>query len=295
MSISYRYLSLESAVASLDSVKRGEVSVSDELEKDDFHLRPFTDSGIKTERLLEARSLFFVELKTPSENTSDLTISFSEFDRIFTRSCSTIFHDMSPIDGFSREVWSYLTLRLLPDLALWRWNVNKTDERFLGGAERSCFQRLWLRSYVLGGDLASQLFEDEAVNIFERPEATHAYSVVSSSRSVQIYPVGSPKIISSNQSSYEALFKFQVMFPKDLTEKKELIFSTFAILENGNPELDPPPGVEVPKILGISLEGQLLSQTAAIELDQSMHMKYLEIAVSGPQGVGSTCRWKEVD
>ena len=171
MSISYRYLSLESAVTSLDAVKRGEVSVSDELEKDDFHLRPFTDSGIKTERLLEARSQFFVELKAPSENTSDLTISFSEFDRIFTRSCSTIFHDMSPIDGFSREVWSYLTLRLLPDLALWRWNVNKTDERFLGGAERSCFQRLWLRSYVLGGDLASQLFEDEAVNIFERPEA----------------------------------------------------------------------------------------------------------------------------
>jgi hypothetical protein len=85
------------------------------------------------------------------------------------------------------------------------------------------------------------------------------------------------------------------MYPKDLNEKKELIFSTFAILENGNPELDPPPGVEVPKILGISIEGQLISQTAAIEIDQSMHLKYLEIAVSGPQGVGSTCRWKEVD
>jgi hypothetical protein len=28
-----------------------------------------------------------------------------------------------------------------------------------------------LRSYVLGGELASQLQEDEAVNIFERPEA----------------------------------------------------------------------------------------------------------------------------
>jgi hypothetical protein len=26
-----------------------------------------------------------------------------------------------------------------------------------------------------------------------------------------------------------------------------------------------------------------------------MNMKYLEIAVSGPQGVGSTCRWKEVE
>lgn len=171
MNISYRFLSLEYAVASLEPVKRGEVNISDELEKDDFHLRPFTDSGIKTERLLEARTHFFKELKTPSEKTSDLTISFGEFDRVFTRSCATIFNDISPIDGFSREVWSYLTLRLLPDLALWRWAVNKTDERFLGGAERSCFQRLWLRSYVLGGDLASQLFEDEAVNIFERPEA----------------------------------------------------------------------------------------------------------------------------
>jgi hypothetical protein len=30
---------------------------------------------------------------------------------------------------------------------------------------------LWLRSYVLGGELASHLQEDEAVNIFERPEA----------------------------------------------------------------------------------------------------------------------------
>jgi hypothetical protein len=78
---------------------------------------------------------------------------------------------MSPIDGFNKDVWSYITMRVLPDLALWRWNVNKTDERFLGGSERSCFQRLWLRSYVLGGNLASQLQEDEAVNIFERPEA----------------------------------------------------------------------------------------------------------------------------
>jgi len=174
MSISYRYLSLESAVASLESVKQGEVDIAAELEKDDFHLRPFTDHGISSERLLEARSMFFAELNIPSEDTKDLISSDarrSEFDRIFTRHCSSFFSDMSPIDGFSREVWSYLTIRLLPDLALWRWSVNKTDERFLGGAERSCFQRLWLRSYVLGGELASQLFEDEAVNIFERPEA----------------------------------------------------------------------------------------------------------------------------
>jgi hypothetical protein len=171
MNISYRYLSYEKAVNALENVKNGLVDVAEELSKDDFHLRPFTDSGVTTERLLEARSNLFKEFGAPSGDVGDLSVSFSDFDRIFTRSCATVFHDLSPIDGFSREVWSYLTLRLLPDLALWRWNVNKTDERFLGGAERSCFQRLWLRSYVLSGDLASQLLEDEAVNIFERPEA----------------------------------------------------------------------------------------------------------------------------
>jgi hypothetical protein len=171
MNISYRHLSIESAVEDLDAVKNGEVEISEALAKDDFHLRPFTDSGVSVERLLECRAQFFTALNVPSGNTKDIKVSTGEFDRIFTKNCAPIFHDMSPIDGFSREVWSYLTIRVMPDLALWRWNVNKTDERFLGGAERSCFQRLWLRSYVLGGDLASQLQEDEAVNIFERPEA----------------------------------------------------------------------------------------------------------------------------
>lgn len=171
MNLSYRYLSIESAVESLEAVKNGEVDVLEVLERDDFHLRPFTDGGVNTERLLEARAQFFAELKTPSQKVEDIKVSSGEFDRIFTRNAAAIFHDMNPIDGFSREVWSYLTIRLLPDLALWRWSKNKTDERFLGGAERSCFQRLWQRSYVLGGELASQLLEDEAVNIFERPEA----------------------------------------------------------------------------------------------------------------------------
>ena len=114
------------------------------------------------------------------------------------------------------------------------------------------------------------------------------------SKSIQVYPVGNPKIISSNQNRYVALFKFQVMFPKEQIDTTEIAFSAYAILENGNPELEPPPGVEVPKILGISIEGQLVSESETIELDPSMNLKYLEIAVAGPQGVGSTCRWKAI-
>ena len=171
MNISYRHMTMETALAELDSVKAGSVNVLEALEVEDYHLRPFTDTSVSNERLLEARMAFFNALGSITGSTEDISVSFSEFDRIFTRIASEIFHDMSPIDGFNRDVWSYITMRVLPDLALWRWNVNKTDERFLGGSERSCFQRLWLRSYVLGGNLASQLQEDEAVNIFERPEA----------------------------------------------------------------------------------------------------------------------------
>jgi hypothetical protein len=114
-------------------------------------------------------------------------------------------------------------------------------------------------------------------------------------KTIQIFPVGSPKVVTSNQSHYEAIFKFQVIFPKDQTDEKKIEFSAYAILENGNPELDPPPGVEVPKILGVAIDGQAFSETDVINLNPSMNMKYLEVTVSGPQGVGSTCRWKAVD
>jgi hypothetical protein len=164
-------MTMETALNELESVKAGSVNVIEALEVEDYHLRPFTDTSVTNERLMEAREAFFKELGAPTGSIDELSVSFSDFDRIFTRIASEIFNDMSPIDGFNKDVWSYITMRVLPDLALWRWNVNKTDERFLGGSERSCFQRLWLRSYVLGGNLASQLQEDEAVNIFERPEA----------------------------------------------------------------------------------------------------------------------------
>ena len=171
MNVSYRHMTMETALAELGAVKDGSVNVIEALEIEDYHLRPFTDTSVSNERLMESREVFFRELGSTTGSIEDLSVSFGDFDRIFTRIASEIFHDMSPIDGFNKDVWSYITMRVLPDLALWRWNVNKTDERFLGGSERSCFQRLWLRSYVLGGNLASQLQEDEAVNIFERPEA----------------------------------------------------------------------------------------------------------------------------
>ena len=171
MNLSYRYLDMSVALIELNQVKEGKVVIHEVLDKLDFHLRPFTDQGITKSRLLEVRTEFFKHLGTNSENIEDIAVKERKFDSIFTQHALTMFKDLDPVDGFNPDVWSYITMRLLPDLALWRWKANKTDERFLGGSQRSCFQRLWLRAYVLGEDLASQLQEDEAVNIFERPEA----------------------------------------------------------------------------------------------------------------------------
>jgi len=169
MKLSYRYLPLEVALDEIGAVQAGKIDVIANLGKEDFHLRPFTDQGVSQERLIDIRSNFFAMLGVKSGDVLDIPRN-TDFDTIFTKNSQLLLHDLNPIDGFSKDVWSYLTLRVLPDFALWRWPDN-AEERFLGGAERSCFQRLWQRAYILGPNLAGDLQEDEAVNIFERPEA----------------------------------------------------------------------------------------------------------------------------
>jgi hypothetical protein len=78
-----------------------------------------------------------------------------------------------PSDAASEDVWSFMTLVVLPDVAMWRFPDRK-DERFLG-RPRNTFRRVWWRSYTLAGanrsdaDASEPLGEDELVNIFERP------------------------------------------------------------------------------------------------------------------------------
>lgn len=77
-----------------------------------------------------------------------------------------------PADAASEGVWSFLTLVVLPDVALWRF-ADMAEERFIG-RPRNTFRRLWWRSYTLAGvnqpgEDSEPLGEDELVNIFERP------------------------------------------------------------------------------------------------------------------------------
>lgn len=71
-------------------------------------------------------------------------------------------------------VWSYLTIAVLPDLALRRFPLDKngrlSPERYLAG-RRNVFYRAYLRSLVLGellNDPEVDLFEDDLVGLIDR-------------------------------------------------------------------------------------------------------------------------------
>lgn len=75
-----------------------------------------------------------------------------------------------PSEAAVEEVWNFMTLVLLPHVALWRYpNKNKDFEypRIIG-KPRNVFRKLWWRAFVLGPALSEKLGEDETVGIMER-------------------------------------------------------------------------------------------------------------------------------
>ena len=76
-----------------------------------------------------------------------------------------------PADAASDDVWSFLSLVLLPDVAFWRFpnTTGRADYERLLGRPRNVFRRLWWRAYTLGAEASEALFEDEAVAVMERP------------------------------------------------------------------------------------------------------------------------------
>ena len=96
-------------------------------------------------------------------------VTVSEFDRPATR----ILHDgmrIIPADAASEDVWSFLTLIVLPDVAVWRF-PGRAEARLLG-RPRNVFRKLWWRGETVGAefiDVPGGLGEDELVNIMERP------------------------------------------------------------------------------------------------------------------------------
>lgn len=79
--------------------------------------------------------------------------------------------ELVPADAAVEDVWSFVSLILLPDIAFWRFpnTDSRVDYERLLGRPRNVFRRLWWRAYTLGPDASAALFEDEAVAIMERP------------------------------------------------------------------------------------------------------------------------------
>ena len=170
MSISSRYLEISKTLEGIDLLKSTPFNFEDSISIEDYHLRPFTSRGMSNEELAKFRTSVLSMAGVSNGNVKEITLKPIEFDQLFVRNCPTLFQDFESIDTFQSEVWSYITIRVLPDLALWRWPDN-APERYFGNPERNAFQRLWHRSFILGPELGSELQEDEAISIFERMEA----------------------------------------------------------------------------------------------------------------------------
>ena len=108
-------------------------------------------------------------------------------------------------------------------------------------------------------------------------------------KSVQVVPIGTPKITNSSKDYYEAIFKFQVVFPKNVEDEQSVKFETFPILENGSPEKDPPLGLDIPKISKIAIDSRVVGLKDSLTVSYAMHLKIIEVTVRCPQGMGSTC------
>lgn len=99
-------------------------------------------------------------------------------DRLFDVTVGNVLASWFEKDGRSQaahpDIWPYITLVVLPDLAVQRFGPdaagNLPYDRFAAG-RRNVFQRLYLRSWILG-DLLSDpelpLFEDELVGLVDR-------------------------------------------------------------------------------------------------------------------------------
>ena len=81
---------------------------------------------------------------------------------------------LPPGEALRNEVWSFIALVLLPDVAVWRFpNIQRAR---LAGGTRNVFQRLWRRGWYLsdpdtGPDrqLLGRISEDAFSAVFERP------------------------------------------------------------------------------------------------------------------------------
>lgn len=110
----------------------------------------------------------------------------------FDQELAVLFADsvpMLPVEAADEEVWAFITLSVLPDVAIWRWPAmqgepdrtlvddegeTRSDSRTdrLLGRRRGVFRQAWWRGNLLGPDACLRLDEDNFINLTDRVSLT---------------------------------------------------------------------------------------------------------------------------
>jgi hypothetical protein len=165
----------------LESVKSGtynEQLVIELLNINDFTYFISADSfqNISGELYLEIRhrilELREVALKKATVNgKSNLPQAKKFFDQNFYSEVLNIF-PLSQYEAKQIGIWDYITERVLLDIAVWRFNFDTIDDRFIGlHKARHVFARWWFRKSIAEGGEAKQIYslnEGEWETVFER-------------------------------------------------------------------------------------------------------------------------------
>jgi len=134
---------------------------------------------------LRAKVVALAEKHGYPQNRNRLTRTFDqELAVLFAESVP-----MLPVEAADEEVWAFVTLSVLPDVAIWRWPAmqgepdrtlvddegdSRSDSRTdrLLGKRRGVFRQAWWRGYLLGPDACLRLDEDNFINLTDRVSLT---------------------------------------------------------------------------------------------------------------------------
>jgi len=188
------------------SIRETDAWVEELLRKRDFTFDPMSPSSrrLGSSEYLELRRAVVSQLTIQGVVNIQTVPATKKLSLDQDRKLDTALRDalysalnLTLYEASRKEVWSYLTARVFPDLALLRFTFldkseKQTKSRFTG-AERNVLRRLHHRIASVNGEsnLLDPLTEDNLVAIFERPTLTQDLEFVSlllESISVHILP-----------------------------------------------------------------------------------------------------------
>jgi hypothetical protein len=143
---------------------------------DDATFYPLASSRVTESDLDRVRSLILEVARAHGYPTRQAPARRRQFDQALSERIH-VEVEMMKADAADNDVWSFLSLKLCPDVSVWRYpsrsesgaDIADADIDRLVGGVRHVFGRLWWRAEILGGSVSAALLEDEAVGLLERP------------------------------------------------------------------------------------------------------------------------------